>query len=68
MADVTALRVALAHPGVFTRRCAEPLKLLRNDRARQPWRDICALASGAWMNELARPAGTRTPVLSKEVS
>jgi hypothetical protein len=53
---------------VFARRCAEPLQLLRNDRARQPWRDICALASGAWMNELARPAGTRTPVLTKEVS
>jgi D-amino-acid dehydrogenase len=26
--------------------------------------DICVLASGAWMNELARPAGIRTPLLA----
>ena len=26
--------------------------------------DVCVLASGAWMNQLARPAGIRTPVLA----
>jgi D-amino-acid dehydrogenase len=26
--------------------------------------DVCVLASGAWMNELARPTGIRTPVLA----